>query len=173
MECARYLETFKNYENKSSSSIQSREETEFLPRLQKVLTTVRSINKTDVTTLMDVFGTMSNICQASEVQLTMCPGLGGKKIKRLLEVLHEPFEPMKKTKYQDNCNASSAEIPENLEDVNKKYEVPGWHRSKEDIGNAFRATENATNDNFLDRREEINVEEINDSDIFGCDEEDA
>lgn len=32
MECARYLETFKNYENKSSASIQTKEETAFLPR---------------------------------------------------------------------------------------------------------------------------------------------
>jgi DNA excision repair protein ERCC-1 len=58
-ECARYLETLKNYENRSSSSIQEKVETEFIPMLSKVLTTVRSINKTDVVTLLDHFGSLS------------------------------------------------------------------------------------------------------------------
>lgn len=95
-ECARYLETYKSYENKSSASIQEREETEFLPRLTKVLTSVRSINRTDVTTLLDVFGNFSNICNASEQQLILCPGIGEKKVKRLFQALNQPFE--KKTK---------------------------------------------------------------------------
>lgn len=96
IECARYLETLKSYENKSSSSIQAKEETEFLPRLSKVLTSVRSVNKTDVTTLLDVFGNFSNICNAQEQQLVLCPGLGEKKVKRLYAALHEPFNATKK-----------------------------------------------------------------------------
>jgi len=90
-ECARYLETLKIYESKSSSSIQEKVETEFLPKLTKVLTSVRSINKTDVATLLDTFGTLSNIINADEQHLMLCPGLGEKKVKRLFQAFHEPF----------------------------------------------------------------------------------
>lgn len=99
-ECARYIETFKFYDGKSSCAthIQERVETEFLPKVTQVLTSVRSINKTDVATLMDVFGNFRNICTANEQQLVLCPGLGEKKVKRLYEALHEPFTGAKKSK---------------------------------------------------------------------------
>ena len=90
-ECARYLETFKLYEGKAATAIQEKEETEFLPRLNKVLTNVKSVNKTDVVTLLDVFGSFRKICQAKEGQLVHCPGLGEKKVKRLHQVINEPF----------------------------------------------------------------------------------
>lgn len=94
-ECGRYLETLKSYENKPSASIQEKEETEFLPRLTKTLTSVRSVNKTDVLTLLDVFGSFSGICRASSEQLVLCPGIGEKKVKRLHQALHQPFERKK------------------------------------------------------------------------------
>lgn len=103
LECARYLETFKAYENKSSSSIQEREETEFLPRLNKVLTKVRHVNKADVLTLLDVFSNFSNICNASEEQLLLCPGIGEKKVKRLFQALHQPFEKQAKPRREDEA----------------------------------------------------------------------
>lgn len=92
-ECARYLETFKVFEGKSAASIQEKVETEFMPRLTSILTNIRSVNKTDVTTMMGIFGTFGSICRASEEQLQMCPGLGEKKVKRLHKILHEPFLP--------------------------------------------------------------------------------
>eukprot|EP01036_Dinobryon_divergens_P031827 gene31827-41305_t len=100
LECARYIETLKimyfwyDTAGKSSSAahvIQERVETEFLPKVTQVLTTVRSINKTDVITLMDAFGSVRNICHADEHQLVLCPGIGEKKVKRLYQALHEPF----------------------------------------------------------------------------------
>jgi DNA excision repair protein ERCC-1 len=96
MECARYLETFKSYEGKSSASIQEKEETEFMPRYTKILTAVRSVNKTDATTLLDVFGSFGNLCTASEQDLLLCPGIGEKKVKRLYQTLHQPFLPQEK-----------------------------------------------------------------------------
>lgn len=92
-EAARYLETWKAFEQKSSVSIQAKEETEFLPRLSRVLTSVRSVNKTDVTTLLDVFGNFTNICHAEDQQLILCPGMGEKKVKRLFQALHVSFQP--------------------------------------------------------------------------------
>lgn len=101
-EAARYIETFKSYENKSSSSIQEKVETEFIPRLSRSLTSVRSINKTDVVTLLEAFGSLGNICAADQQQLVLCPGIGEKKMKRLFNALHEPFSSQKK------CRASGA-----------------------------------------------------------------
>ncbi|KAJ1384014.1 hypothetical protein B484DRAFT_410946 [Ochromonadaceae sp. CCMP2298] len=40
---------------------------------------VGSVNKTDVQTLMSVFGTFGNICNASQHELVLCPGMGDKK----------------------------------------------------------------------------------------------
>lgn len=92
-ECGRYIETFKSYENKNSSSIQEKTETEYLPKLTKTLTSVKPINKTDVLTLIDVFGSFQNICAANEQQLVLCPGIGERKVKRLFQTLNEPFLP--------------------------------------------------------------------------------
>jgi DNA excision repair protein ERCC-1 len=92
LECARYLETFKNYENKSSASIQSKEETEFVPKLHKLLSNnIKSVNKTDVVTLLDTFTNLSGILAAKEENFILCPGIGEKKAKRLYSVFHEPF----------------------------------------------------------------------------------
>jgi DNA excision repair protein ERCC-1 len=91
VECARYLETIKDYEGKSSTVIQERVETDFLPKANKILTSVKSINKTDVTTLLDVFGNVKNIFNADEQQLVLVPGLGEKKVKRLHQAINTPF----------------------------------------------------------------------------------
>eukprot|EP01038_Epipyxis_sp_PR26KG_P012260 gene12260-16440_t len=107
LEAARYLESLKIYEGKSSQSIQEKVETQFMPIFTRSLTSVRSINKTDVVTLLDVFGSFANICRANEEQLVLCPGLGEKKVKRLYQTLHEPFkrkkacEPRSESKVDD------------------------------------------------------------------------
>jgi len=115
-ECARYLETFKAYEGKSATAIQEKVETEFLPKLTSVLTNVRSVNKTDVITLMDVFGSFGGICRASEQELVLCPGIGDKKVKRLHRALHEPFLPpesrAKVARIENGGNASSSNVTE-------------------------------------------------------------
>ena len=87
----RYLETFKAYEKKSASCIQERVVSEFIPQLTDVLTTIRSINKSDVLILANTFGTLASIMAASQEQLARCPGLGEKKVKRLYEAFHQPL----------------------------------------------------------------------------------
>lgn len=96
LEAARYIETLKAYESKPASAIQEREETEFLPKASNILTTVRSINKTDVLTLFEVFGSFKGICSANEQQLLLCPGLGEKKVNKLYQALHTPFTKKQK-----------------------------------------------------------------------------
>ena len=114
VEAARYLETCKSYETKPASAIQEREETEFLPRMTSVLTSVKSVNKTDVVTLLEVFGNFRGLCAASEQQLMLCQGMGEKKVKRLFQALHEPIN--KRTKKSKGISeaastASAATVP--------------------------------------------------------------
>ncbi|DAZ98361.1 TPA: hypothetical protein N0F65_000680 [Lagenidium giganteum] len=90
-EAARYIETLKAYENKSASMIKEKVECEFLPKANDVLTSIRSVNKTDVVTLLSTFGTISSVMGASMEELSLCPGIGAKKVKQLLDTFNEPF----------------------------------------------------------------------------------
>ncbi|KAE9116744.1 hypothetical protein PF010_g8842 [Phytophthora fragariae] len=91
LEAARYLETFKAYENKSATIIKEKVEAEFLPKANDVLTSIRSVNKTDVVTLLSTFGTVKGLMNASMEELSLCPGVGAKKVRQLLETFQEPF----------------------------------------------------------------------------------
>lgn len=107
LECARYLETLKLYEGKSAASIQQKEETEFTPRMAAVLTQVRSVNKSDVVTLLDMCGSLAGICAASEQRLQLCPGVGDKKVKRLRAALHQPFIRRQRQRRDDEGAAAA------------------------------------------------------------------
>ncbi|KAF1331332.1 DNA excision repair protein ercc-1, partial [Globisporangium splendens] len=91
LEAARYLETLKAYENKSATLIKEKVEAEFLPKANDVLTSIRSVNKTDVVTLLSTFGTVGGLMNASMEELSLCPGVGAKKVRQLLETFQEPF----------------------------------------------------------------------------------
>jgi len=92
-EAARYVETLKAYENKGSKSIQKREEKDFIPAITKTLTDgIRAVNKTDVVTLLEGFGNLKGICDATEQQLMLCPGFGDTKVRSLHAALHTSFK---------------------------------------------------------------------------------
>lgn len=67
-------------------------------QLVNAFTTVRSVNKTDATTLLSTFGTLKDIANASTDTLALCPGFSFLKAERLHKVLHEPFLQMEKSK---------------------------------------------------------------------------
>jgi len=98
---ARYLETYKSYEDKPPDLIMEKTERDFIGRVTDVLTTVKKVNKTDAATLLATFGTMKGIVEASKEELILCPGLGPQKAQRLHDVFHEPFlKTNKQTKKQ-------------------------------------------------------------------------
>ncbi|KAG8452531.1 hypothetical protein GDO86_004350 [Hymenochirus boettgeri] len=90
-EAARYLETYKCYEQKPADALKERSEADFMSRMTECLTTVKSVNKTDSGTLFTTFGTLFDLANASREDLSLCPGLGPQKAKRLYDALHEPF----------------------------------------------------------------------------------
>lgn len=55
-EAARYVETLKLYEKTSADAIMERPNTDFLGQVTDALTAIRSVNKTDVSTLVASFG---------------------------------------------------------------------------------------------------------------------
>ncbi|XP_075698398.1 DNA excision repair protein ERCC-1 isoform X2 [Rhinoderma darwinii] len=95
-EAARYLETYKCYEQKPADALKERLESDLISRITDCVTTVKSVNKTDSVTLFTTFGTLADLAHASREDLSLCPGLGPQKAKRLFDALHEPFLKAKK-----------------------------------------------------------------------------
>ncbi|KAG0203016.1 Excision repair cross-complementation group 1 [Mortierella sp. GBA30] len=90
-EAARYIETFKAYENKAPDAIKERVDNDYLSKLTDCLTQIQSVNKTDVVTLSSTFGSFKNIMNASVDELGLLPGFGERKVVRLLEAFDQPF----------------------------------------------------------------------------------
>ncbi|KAF7395543.1 hypothetical protein HZH68_009593 [Vespula germanica] len=96
-DAGKIIETYKIYENKPPDIIMDRSGTAPYQKLINAFTTVRSVNKTDATTLLSTFGTLKDIANASTDTLALCPGFSFLKAERLHKVLHEPFLKVEKT----------------------------------------------------------------------------
>ncbi|XP_034294177.1 LOW QUALITY PROTEIN: DNA excision repair protein ERCC-1 [Pantherophis guttatus] len=90
-EAGRYLETYKAYEQKPADLLKEKVEQDYLSRVSDCLTSVKSVNKTDTLSLLSTFRSLANIVRASKEDLSLCPGVGPQKAKRLFDILHEPF----------------------------------------------------------------------------------
>nr|XP_033775387.1 DNA excision repair protein ERCC-1 [Geotrypetes seraphini] len=95
-EAGRYLETYKSYEQKPADVLKEKVEQGFLSQMSDCLTTIKSVNKTDSLTLISTFGSLADLTKASREDLSLCPGLGPQKAKRLFDILHEPFRKTNK-----------------------------------------------------------------------------
>ncbi|XP_060114383.1 DNA excision repair protein ERCC-1 [Heteronotia binoei] len=90
-EAGRYLETYKAYEQKPADLLKEKVEQNYLSRVTDCLTSIKSVNKTDTLSLLSTFGSLASLGEASREELSLCPGIGPQKAKRLYDVLHEPF----------------------------------------------------------------------------------
>nr|XP_014430690.1 DNA excision repair protein ERCC-1 isoform X3 [Pelodiscus sinensis] len=90
-EAGRYLETYKAYEQKPADLLKEKVDQDFLSKVTDCLTSVKSVNKTDTLSLFSTFGSLANIAQASKEDLSLCPGVGPQKAKRIFDTLHQPF----------------------------------------------------------------------------------
>ena len=125
-EAGRYLETYKAFEHKPPDLIMERVENDYFAKLTHCLTQVRSVNKTDVVTLVSTFGSLKRIMAASEEDIAQCPGFGEYKVrdiavsliedaysngfvrlfqvKRLTDVFNQPFLSHKSKRKKDSDN---------------------------------------------------------------------
>lgn len=90
-DAGKIIETYKSYEKKPPDGIMERNDSAPHQKLISALTTVRSVNKTDATTLLTTFGTLSDIMKAQVRTIALCPGFGLHKAQKLHKALHEPF----------------------------------------------------------------------------------
>jgi len=129
-EAARYLETFKVYESKDASSIQKREKETFVDQASEVFGAIRSVNKTDVSQLLAQFSTIRGLIVANMDELSLVPGVGEKKMRRIYETFHKPFssEASRRRKEQKantlECNFLPAEFADKIEQEEGKITQP-------------------------------------------------
>ncbi|XP_019641926.1 PREDICTED: DNA excision repair protein ERCC-1-like isoform X1 [Branchiostoma belcheri] len=97
-EAGKYLETYKAYESKPADLIKEKTDKDYLSKATDFLTSIRSVNKTDVSTLVTTFRSIEGIIHASKEDLALCPGFGPQKAKRVYDALHQPFLRSKKPK---------------------------------------------------------------------------
>nr|CAG4638006.1 EOG090X0BTB [Chydorus sphaericus] len=90
-EAGRIIETYKIFERKPPDLIMEKQESNSLSKISDALTSIKSVNRTDAITLLSNFRTLQNICEASEEDLSLCPGIGPQKAKRIYSILHQAF----------------------------------------------------------------------------------
>ncbi|KRZ97793.1 DNA excision repair protein ERCC-1 [Trichinella sp. T8] len=87
-EVGEYIESYKIYENKPAEFLMTKSAaTDSRSRLVELLTCIKPITKTDADSLIDMFGSLRKIAEATEEELSLCPGMGRRKAKKL----HEGF----------------------------------------------------------------------------------
>ncbi|KAI9562461.1 putative D excision repair protein ERCC-1 isoform X1 [Daphnia sinensis] len=87
-EAGKIIETYKVFEHKPPDLIMGKQEND---SIADALTSIKSVNRTDAMTLMSNFQTLQNIYEASEEDLSLNPGFGPQKARRLFRVLHDKF----------------------------------------------------------------------------------
>lgn len=114
-EAGRIIETYKVFEHKPPDLIMGKQENNstlagvsitlwicfhvvelqswnfYCYQIADALTSIKSVNRTDAMTLMSNFQTLQNIYEASEEDLSLNPGFGPQKARRLYRVLHDKF----------------------------------------------------------------------------------
>ncbi|KAI4087555.1 MAG: hypothetical protein LQ348_005743 [Seirophora lacunosa] len=97
-EAGRYLELYKSYEHASTNSIKAPQSTTYRDKLVEFVTTPRSINTTDATSLVSAFGSIRAAVNARPEELGIIPGWGEKKVQRWVATVNEPFRVRKAAK---------------------------------------------------------------------------
>ncbi|XP_043248042.1 DNA excision repair protein ERCC-1 [Colletes gigas] len=90
-DAGKIIETYKVYENKPPDAIMDRSDTAPYQKMVSALTAIRSVNKTDATTLLSTFGTLSELLKTKPNTLALCSGIGLQKAERIYNTLHEQF----------------------------------------------------------------------------------
>lgn len=90
-EAGKIIETYKMFENKSPDMIMERQESDVFTQVIDSLSSIRSINRTDATTLLSTFGTLEKLSNALPEELSLCPGMGLLKAKRLHKLFRTSF----------------------------------------------------------------------------------
>lgn len=124
-EAARYLETYKAFDGKDASSIQRREQSLFADQIVDVLSSVRSVNKTDSAQLLSQFSSLKAVVAATMDELCLCPGMGEKKVRRLYDAFHKPFSSRQAKRRREAKAAADVPDTGNTENEEKAEGAKG------------------------------------------------
>lgn len=91
-EAGKIIETYKMFENKPPDLIMDRSsDSDVHQKLVSALTSIKPVNKTDASSLLTNFGTLSNVITASQEKLSLLSGLGPRKAQKLVKTFNETF----------------------------------------------------------------------------------
>jgi DNA excision repair protein ERCC-1 len=153
-EAARYLETFKAYDGKDASSIQKREQTNFVDQLADFLTAANPTNKTDAGNLVTHFSSLKAVMAASSDELALCPGMGNVKVQKLWDAFHKPFSKhgaakRKRAQEQEQEQDATAEVAAAVAAANEAIIKEGgdqWNEDKESASKTITTTQSTDGD---------------------------
>lgn len=90
-DCAKYIETFVSFENKTPDSIREKVNDDHFSKFSSLMTAINAVNKTDVVTLSTQFMNFKSIVNTDSDTLKQLPGFGDEKAKQIMKVFDEPF----------------------------------------------------------------------------------
>ncbi|KFB41305.1 AGAP004029-PA-like protein [Anopheles sinensis] len=90
-EAGRIVEKYKLFENRPPDWIMERAEKYPHEKIVRALTNIKPVNQTDAMILMQNYGTLGKLINTSEEKLSMCSGLGPRKVKKLHKTFNETF----------------------------------------------------------------------------------
>uniref|UniRef100_A0A5S6QQ21 ERCC1-like central domain-containing protein n=1 Tax=Trichuris muris TaxID=70415 RepID=A0A5S6QQ21_TRIMR len=89
-EVGELIEAYKIYENKPAEFLMAKSEaTDRRSRAVELLTSIKALNKSDAEALLDMFGSLRRIAEATAEELALCPGLGAAKVRKLSSALDQ------------------------------------------------------------------------------------
>ena len=91
-EVAIYLEEYKTMENAPPDLIREKVDANGLSNLTAALTEIKSVNKTDVMTLVSNYGSLYHVINAQRDEIALLPGFGISKTNRLMDSFDCNFE---------------------------------------------------------------------------------
>jgi DNA excision repair protein ERCC-1 len=127
-EAARYLETYKAFDGKDASSIQRREQTNFVDQAADFLTAAKGVNKTDSAQLLSQFSSLKAIMAASVDELGLCHGMGEVKVRRLYDALHKPFSSQRAKRRREEAEEAAATNGDDSDSGDVKKPAQGTSR---------------------------------------------
>lgn len=91
-EAGHYLELFKSSENAAPTAIRSQQAQSYKDSLVDIITTPRSINKSDAASLISTFGSLQAAMNAQPEQISAVPGWGERKVSQWTDAVKEDFK---------------------------------------------------------------------------------
>ncbi|KAN0030991.1 hypothetical protein ACTA71_003963 [Dictyostelium dimigraforme] len=165
IEAAKYLEAFKTFYNRAPDPIKARTQPIELggkSKNEEVLTSIKSINKTDASTLLKNFQTMQQIFTCPKDTLSKLPGFGPVKIQRFYNTIHQPFKTkpsLKTTTTTTITNTNSNTNTNQNQDQNQNINTNNNSNNNNIINNI----------NFNNDENEVDEDPLNFSFDFGGD----